>query len=1136
MPTNFEYLKDKKEYMLFSDACIETEKVLSTSLMLSILGCYEALTFAVKWVYAVENISTREKYKSLDQFIYDPLFKSIVDEQIYLKLPYVVKLWKFTLNSEDEITKDDAVLVLSILFEFVLWVSYIYGLTYDEKEFKEEDIPVGMIMILNKEMAYEKKSLIFRDEKESRKLEDQILNLRNYFISKKEANRKNRKFTPVDFYKMRVREFYIDLDLKFSGWDPERDVKKNVEYTIRNGIEGKEKIALDYLLVGKDGLPLAIIEGKYSLEDIEYGRKLAIKYASHIGGETRRIPAIFLVNGGSFYYMENINSVPREIGGIFDIEDLHRIKNQIKSKKNLITVPIDTRIANMKYQVDAIKAITSDFIENKTKSLIFMANGSVPSRVLCGLIDLMSRANYVTSILYLIGRDVQLKYTKKLLKQLILSMSIGEYTKYSDETGRLIISTPEDIIKELGNITGSGEKYFSPGKFDLIVVENLCRNTIAAYGKIFEYFDSSVVGISSLPKADLDLDVFDFFETTREDNRYIYYAEEALEKDKIIVPYSVVNIENKMLENGMLYDHLAAENKNLCEETYTDDPSKMLNWVPNPMVDDYLMNTFTIDTVLMNIMKVGIKEAKSETVGKTIIFAQNKKHGELILQRFRIKFPDFGNEFVKLALFNERDSVDDFINPNKNMNILIDVGFATMGMNIPEILNIVLFKKVYSKFEFQQMISIGNRICNNITCIEPKEGIYIGKKRYYIFDYLENFTFFNEDKKSIKGIEVKNISEEIFIKHVRLIYSIQNDKITDKDYQAFSGKLIDSIVANIENVSKELTNVHLQLRSIDRYCIKSTYTDGITKEDKTVLETQIAPLVRMKGEEYSLQFDNFMYGLMLAQVEATPFFIRAKEQLGNICNMLLKNENEPEVKNEIDHIRYYGSSKFLDNSTIMELDQVRIRLRKIIQYLFSSGSNKEEDEKKKKIENSKEKNDKIENVSGENVDFSDSREDDESENDNKIIKEYKEKIIDYIMTSFHQVAVYKLRNNMPIMPLDYQSLDKMFVKRLGTKNNYKDAFGDIPYGLLVRKIAKLEKESVKVAFFDVTEDKTLNDEQKQFLKGLMNDVIENGYLDEYDLTGNENEKFYQFREIFDEGRQKKIIRILNTIKANAMYK
>jgi type I restriction enzyme R subunit len=568
------------------------------------------------------------------------------------------------------------------------------------------------------------------------------------------------------------------------------------------------------------------------------------------------------------------------------------------------------------------------------------------------------------------------------------------------------------------------------------------------------------------------------------------------------------------------------------------------------MVDDYLMNIFTIDTVLMNILKVGIKEAKSETVGKTIIFAQNRKHGELILQRFRIKFPDFGNEFIKLALFNDRDSVNDFIDPNKNMNILIDVGFATMGMNIPEILNIVLFKKVYSKFEFQQMISIGNRICNNITCIEPKEGIYIGKKRYYVFDYLENFTFFNEDKKAINGVEVKNIAEEIFIKYVRLIYSIQNDKTINKEYHAFATKLIDYVVTNIENVSKELTNVHLQLKNIDRYCIKSTYTDGIMKEDKIVLETQIAPLVRMRGEEYSLQFDNFMYGLMLSQVEATPFFIRAKEQLGNICNMLLKNENEPEVKNEKDFIQHYGSSKFLDNSTIIDLEQVRLRLRKIIQYLFSSGSNKEEDEKKKRTENFKEKNNRPENIPEKNVnvkvnadantstntDAPGNNEEDEAENNNKTIKAYKDRIIEYIMNSFHQVAVYKLRNNIPIDDLNYRDLNKTFVKRLGTKKNYEDAFGDLPYGLLVREVAKLDKESVKVAFFDVTNDKTLNDSQKHFLNVLMKDVMENGYLEDDEVTGNENEKYIRFRELFDDGRQKKIIKILNSIKANAIYK
>jgi len=1141
MPTNFEYLKNKKEYTLFSDVCIETENILSTSLALGVMGSYEALAFAVKWLFIVEDIPNRDRYKTLEQFISDPLFATLVDEQIRLKLPYIIKLWKFMLRSEDDLTKDDAVLALSIVFEFVDWIDYIYGLSYEEREFREEDIPVGLITVLNKDRAFEKRSLIFREEKENKRLEELIYGVRKYFLVRKDVNRKTRIFKPADFYRMRVREFYIDLDLKFAGWDPERDIKKDVEYVIRNRAEGREKVSIDYLLLGKDGLPLAIIEGRYSLEDLEYGRRQAIKYAANIGSDTRRAPAIFLVHGGSFYYMENLNSVPRKIAGIFGLEDLHRIKNLTKSKKNLITVPIDSRIASQPYQIEAIKTITADFIENKTRSLVFMTSGSAQDQALAGLIDLLSRANYATNILYLIGRDAKLKAMKKMLKRLILSMSVGEYTKYGDESGRLLLSTPADIAKELGHTTGSGEKYFSPGEFDLIVVDNVCWNMIVSYKKLFRYFHSAIVGVSSLPRDDLDPEILQFFGTSRDDSsRFIYHYEEALQKDRIIVPYSVVTIGNKVLENYTSYDQLPVEYKNLCENTYTDDPAKMLKWVPNnTMVEEYLMSTATIDKVLKDIMKSGIKESRSETIGKTIIFAQNKNHGELIVQRFRMNYPGYGNDFIKLALFNDRDSLDDFCEPAGTVNILVDVGLASMGMVIPEILNIVLFKKVYSKFEFHQMMSLGNAACPNITCIEPKEGVYVGKKRYYIFDYLGNFDFFNEDKNSEDALELRNISEDIFVKCVGLVYHIQNTKLIDKDYLAFSDRMIDFIVALVKGVSTELTSVLPQFANIERYTRRTVYATGLSVEDKNTLEVQIAPLVKIKGDEYCLQFDNFIYGIMLAQVEAKPFLIRAKKQLASICNMLLKNEHIPEIRSELDYIKYYGSSKFIDNSSVLELEQVRIKLRKLIQYIFSSAPEGKQEQNKPGEKSAEVKNygaTETENPEAA-ADVTPETEENAGEREKmKRIREYQNQVSEFIRSNPNQAAIWKLRSNFNLMPEDFNSLEKVFFKRLGSKKDYEDAYGELPVGLLVRRIAKMDPEQIKVAFFPVSQDKTLNEEQKNFLSKLKNYVIENGYVENCDSFSFENEEFSRFSVLFDEGRQEKITGILKAINGNAFSK
>ena len=1132
MPANFDFLKDKKEYALFSEACIKTEKILSTSLALCIIGSYEALELAVRWVYSIENISTRDKYNELDEFLSDPLFISLVDKKVCLKLPFIIKLWKYTLKSGDKLVKDDGVLVLSIIFEFVTWIDYTYGFSnYKKREFNEENIPVEIITSIDEESALNKRTILNIADVEVKRLQEQLAKAREFILERKDGNINSREFNPRDFNIISIREYYIDLDLKFAGWDSEIDVKKKVDYTIGNVVDGKEKVVIDYLLMGKDGLPLAIIEGRYSLEDFEYGKNRALKYAAHIGGDMRHMPFIFLVHEGNYYYIETLNSVPRKLLGIFNIEDLHRIKNNAGNKKNFLTVSIDPRITNLSYQVEAVKTLTEDIGGKKRKGIAFITGGIGKERILGEVIDFMSRANYISSVLYLTGRKANLKSTKQLLKTLIFGMSVGEYSEEIDDNTNVVISTTELIMKEIGNISGSGEKYFSHGQFDLIVVDEVHRNTVVVYKKIFDYFDSLIVGISAVPKSDVDSGIIDFFQLKDNTVNYTYHYEEALQKEKLLVPYNVVGTSNRPLESEMYYDKLSADNKNVCEETYTDNPRKMLNWVPSPTINEYLMSEYTIDSALEDLLKVGIKVSKSESIGKTIIFAQNKSHGEAILQRFRMTYPQYGSNFAKIAHCDDRNSVDDFIDSKHNVNILIDVGFATAGLNLPEVVNIVLFKKIYSKYEFHQMLSMGNRICPNIVFMDPKEGVYTGKKRYYVFDYLENFEFFDEEKNSIDGVDNKNISEDIFHRCVEIVYSIQKGFLINREYQAFSEKIVNFLIEEFKKAEKEFAKVGLKLENFAKFHQKNTFFPILKEEDKNILIKQISPMIKIsEPDRHALQFDNFMYGLMLSQLEETAFVIKAKKQLGNICNMLGKNEHVLEIKREKDLIDYYGSKKFLDSSTVVEMEQLRAKIRGLMKYVFQTSTGSENDAIiETKLANLENNLNATKDVVMEKTEKTEESEDIEE------IREYKKKVEAWIQSKMRLSAIYRLRNNMPLLPQDYKDLERAFTKTLGSKEDYKDAYGDLPYGFLVRKTVSLERESVKVAFFTINTDKTLNEEQKEFLKKLMEYIISNGYMDEDELLNDESDEFTEFKNIFDIERQNKILKILKEIKNNANY-
>lgn len=84
------------------------------------------------------------------------------------------------------------------------------------------------------------------------------------------------------------------------------------------------------------------------------------------------------------------------------------------------------------------------------------------------------------------------------------------------------------------------------------------------------------------------------------------------------------------------------------------------------------------------------------------------------------------------------------------------------GVDVPEVVNLVFFKKVRSRIKFWQMIGRGTRLCEGLDCVDGIDGEYVDKKRFYIFDYCGNFEFFREQKNDADEKPVTSLSERIF--------------------------------------------------------------------------------------------------------------------------------------------------------------------------------------------------------------------------------------------------------------------------------------------------------------------------------------------------------------------------------------
>jgi type I restriction enzyme R subunit len=1111
MSANFEFLKGQTEYALFATACIEAERVLATSPAMAAVGSRKAFELAVKWVYAADNTITIPYKDNLQSLIHEPSFKFAMENQTWGKLPYIINLGNLAVHTNKSVSRSDAILSLSSLFEFVQWIDYCYGASYEERFFMEEHIPSGKI-ILDEARIKEKDSLIEQKDSEIEALQAQIAAISDRLTADKDQHQAERQFTPEDISEFNTRKRYIDVDLKLLGWTFGDDVREEVElYGMPNH---EEKGYADYVLYGKDGLPLAIIEAKRTSKDPKIGTHQAKLYADCLEKMTGRRPMMFTTNGFETNLWDDVTSPQRKVSGIFSKADLEKLMNRRSERKVLDEVIIEDKITDRYYQKEAIRAVSENITTGHRRALLVMATGTGKTRTASSLTDVLSRGGYVTNTLFLADRTALVTQAKDDFKNYLPDMSLCNLlSNKDDKTARIVFSTYPTMLNAIDKVKGDdGKRLFTPAHFDLIVVDEAHRSIFKKYRTIFEYFDGLIVGLTATPKTEVDRNTYDFFEMESGVPTYAYAYETAVEIDRVLVPYHNIEITTKFLEQGIAYDDLSPEDKARYEEDFTDEDGEMPDFIPSPAVNEFIFNQATVDRVLEDLMTKGIKVAGGDRLGKTIIFAQNKKHAQYIVERFNKLYPQYNGSFAKRIISDDsyaQSIIDDFKVAGKEPHIAVSVDMLDTGIDVPDIVNLVFFKRIRSKTKFWQMIGRGTRLRKNLF------GEGEDKTRFVIFDYLGNFEFFRQHKEGLQGNETQSLSEGIFAKRVRLIHHTQQSVYIDEPYQTIRTDLIDTVLLQINALNTELVSVKMQLQYLEKYKHGAAFV-CLSDVDKHNLITYLAPIVYMDDtDEYAKRFDNFMYGLMLAQIEGLPQLNKAKKQLIEVASNLLKRATIPQIKEKLTLISTIGTDEFWQSSDLLNFENVRVELRGLIKFIIDEGG----------------RNPIYTNLADEILTVEEGKAMYQAYD----FEDYKLKVNRYIENHRDTLAIYKLRNNIPLTALDYESLEKIFTGELGTAEDYQREFQNTPFGLLVRKIAKLEYEAVNVAFSEFINDQSLSQAQIVFVKKVIDYIVQNGYIDNVsELIKPPFDKPQSFVKLFDGTKQRRLVEMVTQIKENAV--
>lgn len=1111
---NFDFLKPQQNYALFAPSAIEAERLFPASPAMCAVACRKALELAVKWVYAADSSMEMPYRNNLQSLLHEPTFRFALDNQTWGKLPFIVKLGNLAVHTERSVSPADALLSLRGLFEFIQWIDYCYGDAYEERGFDENEIP--------RAAAKAGESILRAKDAEIEALRKKIEEMSAAFTQAKEEHRQTRSFVPADCSEFETRRRFIDVDLKLLGWKfdgADADVQMEYEVEGMAGVPGQKGRA-DYVLFGRDGLPLAVIEAKRAGKDPNSGRTQAALYADCLERKFGRRPMMFTSNGFETYFWDDLSGPQRKVSGPFSKDDLQKLMDRREGRKDLLALPISDKITDRYYQKAAIRAVCGKIMEGFRRHLLVMATGTGKTRTASSLTDVLSRGGHITNVLFLADRTALVKQAKDDFKNYLPDMSLCNLcTNKDDKAARIVFSTYPTMLNAIDDTrTGEGRQLFTPAHFDLIIVDESHRSIFKKYRAIFEYFDAILVGLTATPKTDVDRNTYDFFEMENGIPTYAYDYETAVEVDKVLVPYYNYEVETKFLEKGIVYDELSEEDKRRYEEDFTEDDS-IPEFIPSAALNRFVFNMDTVDTVLQDLMDRGIKVAGGDRIGKTIIFAQNKKHAELIVQRFNALYPMYKGGFAQRITCEDtyaQTIIEKFKMPEQEPHIAVSVDMMDTGIDVPECVNLVFFKKVRSKTKFWQMLGRGTRLAPNLSCIDQIDGEYTGKKRFLIFDYCGNFEFFREKPNGYESREVKTLSENIFGKQVRLAAALQESAFAEERFQSLRETLLNTCHEQIQVLNPERIAVKLRLQYVQKYKERSAF-DVLSEGDKGELIREIAPLVTLADtDEAAKRFDNLIYGMMLSQLEAAPSFKRMKNQLCDTAAMLEKKAAIPQVKAKLPLIREINTDAFWDAKDILLFENARKELRELIKFLVEEGT------PKPPVYTSL-TDPVIGTREGEGLDAAYDFED------------YRKRINRYVEENGNTLAIHKLTHNIPLASGDYEELERILTSELGSRTDYQREFGEKPFGLLIREVARLDHDAAMQAFSAFINDTSLNEAQIAFVLKIINHVEKNGYMkDVAELQKPPFDRPVNFIKLFDQKTRARLIQTIDSIRENAV--
>lgn len=1078
MAGNFDFLLKNEYYDDFAPACVEAERSMMISTLSAVAASRRAMELIIKWIYKVDKSIRLPLYgDSLMDMMANPDFVDNLDNPELLDFLHLIrKVGNKAIHGGGLISKAKAMTILRALFDFVDFIECAYGEAGYQKRFFDENLVPTSDDLRDFMTRKDAEKLKYKEEN-PKSLDEEREETSDVIQNEIKKNKEKAKADPERTYKVdpyteaETRKEFIDLDLELAGW--KMGANALAEVPVKGMPSESGEGFADYVLYGKDGLPLAVVEAKKTQKDPRVGSHQAKLYASCLENQYGRRPFYFFTNGFTTYFVDDDSQ--RKVSGFYSQEDLQRLMDRRKIGANLADYRVDDKIAGRSYQKEAVRASIDAFREKRRSVLLVMATGTGKTRTAIAIVDILTKASWAKNILFLADRTALVNQAKKNFAKLLPNLSVTSLTEAKRDKAefirdsRMVFSTYQTMINSIDDLLDEkGDRVFTVGYFDLIIIDEAHRSIYQKYKAIFDYFDARVVGLTATPRDDIDKNTYDVFKLENQIPTYAYSLEEAI-KSKYLVNYHAIEAVLNLPENGFKYNELDEKSKKNLDELF-GEAAPYMN-VAGSAFNNWLYNQETVDLVIRHFMKEGIKTGTGDDIGKTIVFAKNQAHADLIKERFDALYPQKGPDYARVITYNvnyAQDLIDKFSVKEELPQIAISVNMLDTGIDVPEVVNLVFFKDLYSKIMFSQMIGRGTRLCPDLF------GPGRNKEHFLIFDYGGNFERFGGGEKLPEPPIQKSLTAKIFNTRIEIIMHLQDKNYGDEKYQTYRDELVKDSLNKIRDLNDKAYDVIMNREYVIRYRNDEAWADLEPIDIKNIKDHISDLIMKDKSHVLSQLFDLNMVQMQL-DLLAGSLSQKRFRILVNTAESLSKQANLKKVGDKIDQINQILQPDFKDRVEILLLEKLRKDLRDLIPLIEKPVQAKYyiniEDELK------------VKEPTTQNINTVD-------------LRPYNKKLEDFIKAKAHDDDVLqKIYTNQELNERDFKKLEKILWQDLGSKEDYEKFYGKDPIYKILRGLVGLDKEKIRKNFEEIFNKYELNNQQARFIKTIMAYFEKNGYLD-----------------------------------------